>query len=377
MGYLFYSIGDMAAGHLGNAARPHHGQQPEFWEGKILRFNMTPDSDTGYNGWIPNDNPFNTPARQNAVWSLGHRNPQGLVFSPDGTLYESEHGPYSDDEINIIRPGYNYGFPLIVGFADGNYDGSRSGAGSGAPAVVSEVANRTLIQAKHPYSDPIFSLFRATRPEVVTLYNHDVQNSPPFPNYFLYYPTSAPSGIEYYGSDAIPGWKNSLLITNLKLAIVYRLKLNANGSAIVGDTIGLFHGLGRFRDLAISADGTKIYVSADSVGAVKSTPGVAGVPPNKGCILEFSFAPTGINPSAQARGIRVYPNPAAGEFTLQLPDGLAAANVSVLNVLGQTSLVRRVSTGKTSVSTESLSPGIYTIRVQSDNGAWSDKLVIE
>ena len=377
MGYLFYSVGDMAAGHLGNAARPPHGQQPEYWEGKILRFNMIPDSDTGYNGWIPNDNPFNSPAKQSAVWSLGHRNPQGLVFAPDGTLYESEHGPYSDDEINIIKPGYNYGFPLIMGYADGNYDGSRAGAGSGAPMVVSETANRTAIQTKHPYSDPIFSLFRATRPEVVTLYNHDVQNSPPFPNYYLYYPTSAPSGIDYYGSDAIPGWKNSLLVTNLKLASVYRLKLSANGSAIIGDTIGLFRGMGRFRDIAISPDGKKIYVSADSVGAIKDAPGISGVPPNKGCILEFTFASTGISGSAMNQNIEIYPNPASGSFSLVLPSGVNTAELSISNILGQTSLFRQVTTNNSNISTGGLAPGVYTIRVKSTQGSWSKRLVIE
>jgi glucose/arabinose dehydrogenase len=70
--------------------------------GKILRLN--PD------GTIPSDNPFG-----NYVYSYGHRDPQGIAWSPDGTMYESEHGNTRNDEINIIIPGGNYGWPLYEG----------------------------------------------------------------------------------------------------------------------------------------------------------------------------------------------------------------------------------------------------------------------
>ena len=239
--FLFYSVGDMGSGHLGNAERMHHAQDLEYYEGKILRFNLTVDNDLdGFDPWIPNDNPFNSSERQSAVWSLGHRNPQGLVFSPGGTLYESEHGPYSDDELNIIKRGHNYGWPLIVGFADGNYDGSKGGAGFGIPEVGSEVGNRALIEMSFPYSEPIGSYFPVSQSEVSTYFSNDYNDTPPYPNYYLQYPTVAPSGIDYYSSDAIPGWQNSILMANLKLASVYRLKLSSDGSAIVGDTISYF-----------------------------------------------------------------------------------------------------------------------------------------
>lgn len=377
MGYLFYSVGDMAAGHLGNGSRPHHGQNPGFYEGKILRFNLTTDGDTGiYDAWIPNDNPFNTPTRQSAVWSLGHRNPQGLVVAPDGTLYESEHGPYSDDEINIIRPGYNYGFPLIMGYADGNYDGSRAGAGPGAPAVTSELTNQTAIQQLYPYSDPIKSLFAATKAEVTTLYGNDVNNTPPFNNYYLYYPTSAPSGIDYYGADAIPGWKGSLLVANLKLANVYRLKLSANGSTVVGDTIVYFQGLGRFRDIAISPDGSRIYVAADSEGSVRAAQGIAGVPPNKGCILEFSYVPTGISQTAGPKDFRIYPNPASGMVHLELPAGLKMAEVAVYNMVGERVQTKQVTSRQPDLSIQGLPPGIYMVALSGEGVSRKERLVI-
>ena len=337
-GFLFYGVGDMGAGQLGNSARPHHGQLPGYYEGKILRFNLLPDADLNYSdSWIPNDNPFNTPTRQSAVWSLGHRNPQGLVFSPDGILYESEHGPYSDDEINIIKPGYNYGFPLVMGFADGNYDGSKAGGGSTMPAITSETANRASIQSNYPYGAPIASFFPAPQSEVATFYTNDLHHTPPYANYYLQYPTSAPSGIDYYSSDAIPGWKNSLLVTNLKLASVFRLKLSVNGTSITSDTISYFQGLGRFRDLAISPDGTKIYVACDSVGAVKGDPGESVVPPNKGCILEFTFTTTAAQEPSLKESVRLFPNPTnMGFSTLNLTlESAAEVSVDLYTATGQ------------------------------------------
>jgi PQQ-dependent dehydrogenase (s-GDH family) len=375
--YVFYSVGDMGAGHAGSGSRTHHGQQPEIWEGKILRFNLVADGDTGPDAWIPNDNPFNIASVQNAVWSLGHRNPQGLVFAPDGTLYEAEHGPYSDDEVNIIKRANNYGFPLIVGYTDGNYDGSKAGVGSGIPWITSESANKTAIEATYIYGEPIFSLFPAAKADVSAIFNNDLNSTPPYPNYYLQWPTSAPSGIDYYSSAAIAGWQNSLLIANLKLAVVYRLKLAAGGQSVVGDTISYFSGLGRFRDIAISADGTKIYVSADSVGQVKGAPGAAVQPLNRGCILEFNFATTGVGATPGAKSILLYPNPANGSFNLQLPGGINAADVRVSNILGAVTYSGRITENKAVINLSGLPAGIYTVSIASDQQIWHSTLNVK
>lgn len=89
----------------GDASEPELAQDKDSLAGKILRMNL--------DGSIPDDNPF----ENSYVYSYGHRNPQGLAWSEEGELYESEHGPTANDEINVIRAGSNYGWPEITGEA--------------------------------------------------------------------------------------------------------------------------------------------------------------------------------------------------------------------------------------------------------------------
>ena len=88
---------------VGDATQPSLAQDLDALEGKILRLNL--------DGSIPNDNPF----PRSYVYSYGHRNPQGLAWATDGTMYASEHGNAANDEINIIEKGKNYGWPLMEG----------------------------------------------------------------------------------------------------------------------------------------------------------------------------------------------------------------------------------------------------------------------
>ncbi|HXR80377.1 MAG TPA: PQQ-dependent sugar dehydrogenase, partial [Saprospiraceae bacterium] len=100
--YLFYAAGDMGAGQYANRLRAQNAQNPASYEGKILRFNLEPDGGAGAEAWIPDDNPYSPTS---AVWSIGIRNNQGFAYNPvTNKLYGASHGPYSDDEINIIEP---------------------------------------------------------------------------------------------------------------------------------------------------------------------------------------------------------------------------------------------------------------------------------
>ncbi len=87
----------------GDASNPELAQDLNSLAGKILRVNL--------DGSIPDDNPF----KDSYVYSYGHRNPQGLTWAEDGTMYASEHGPSANDEINRITAGSNYGWPEITG----------------------------------------------------------------------------------------------------------------------------------------------------------------------------------------------------------------------------------------------------------------------
>nr|WP_309101799.1 sorbosone dehydrogenase family protein [Fredinandcohnia onubensis] len=90
----------------GDASESDRAQDPNSLGGKILRMNL--------DGSIPNDNPF----PNSYIYSYGHRNPQGITWLPNGTLYASEHGNDANDEVNKIEAGQNYGWPIIEGYEE-------------------------------------------------------------------------------------------------------------------------------------------------------------------------------------------------------------------------------------------------------------------
>ena len=315
--YLFYANGDMGAGQFGNASRTENAQNLNFYEGKILRFNLDPDGDAdAYDQWIPsgsgsNGNPFNgtTGIVQSAVYGLGIRNNQGFAYAKiNGTdyLYGQSHGPFSDDEINIIKNSGNYGHPLVIGYAaDGNYDGSAAGNsttyGGSLPVIGSEVANAAALPN---YQDPIYTFYPAPKGTTTTTatvkkmyydFNHGNQSN-------ATWPSEAPSGLDIYTNSMIPGWKNSLVSSVLKGAPgtsggrLLRLKLNSNGDGVITsashniDTTSYFGSVNRYRDLAFAPDGLSLFAIIDSSS---STSGPSATNPTnskcKGCLLKFTF----------------------------------------------------------------------------------------
>lgn len=297
--YLFYASGDMGAGQFGNHLRTLKAQWTNSYEGKILRFNLVPDGDAGtFNRWIPNDNPFNTsPTAQSAVWALGLRNNQGFAYDPVlDKLYGSSHGPFSDDEINIIEKEKNYGHPLVVGYAwDNNANGTTAGAAPGmSPAHPSScpwIDNEVTIAAGIPnYKDPLFSAYPSSErfPSLNALWN-----TTPIPNNGEW-PSEGWSGLDLYTNSIIPGWKRSLVAASLKWGRLVKLKLNATGDSIIKtagyDTVSYFGSVNRYRDLAFAPNGRDIFVIMDK-NASTSGPSAAFpvVPACGGCLQKYTF----------------------------------------------------------------------------------------
>jgi PQQ-dependent dehydrogenase (s-GDH family) len=303
--YLFYAQGDMGAGQFGNALRAQNAQNIFSYEGKILRFNLEPDGDAdAREQWIPSTgagnatNPYNViVGKQHAVWAMGMRNNQGFVYDPIlDRLYGSSHGPFSDDEINVIERGKNYGHPIVIGYADGNANGTTAGASPGmspaypssCPDIVDEVATAAALPN---YKDPLFSAYPSSVrfPTLKGLWDEmPVSNNGIWPSEGL-------SGLDFYTNTIIPGWKRSLVASSLKWGRLLRLKLDVTGTKTAptntaADTISYFGSQNRFRDLAFAPNGKDIYVIMDRS---TSTSGPSAmfpvVPACQGCLQKYSF----------------------------------------------------------------------------------------
>ena len=167
-GRLFITLGERSAKHFIERA-----QQLENHFGKIVRIER--------DGSIPTDNPFVGQGAAPEIWSYGHRNPQGAAIHPEtGDLWSSEHGPKGGDELNVVRPGRNYGWPVITyGVA---YSGEMIGEGTHKPGM----------------EQPI--------------------------HYWV--PSIGTCGLSFYSSDRIPGWKGSVFVGGLVQKALTRLEFN-------------------------------------------------------------------------------------------------------------------------------------------------------
>ena len=370
---LYYTVGDMGAGQFNNTSRANRAQVLDIMEGKVLRLNTVPDNETGKDMWIPNDNPFYngspfTP--KDYIYTFGHRNAQGLDWvNINGTdlLFSSEHGDKSDDEVNIIKGGNSYGWNRVSGYCDGNYNGLTLGG-------FSPVNENAYCDTTPNNVQPIFTTFTAT-PQEISRFTSDI----------FTFKTIAPSSIEVYEGDSIQGWKNSVLVSSLKGGRVYRMKLDdATGSFVVPlssgvDTAAYFAGQGRFRDIAISPDGKKIYVACDLSGATSGPTGGFNnkinttTPPNAGKILEFTYTGTTgarlrTDIVAQQFNFSLYPNPARNSVTIQTGNFNKPVIVEVYNMVGSKVRLMKASGNQFEVDLKGLSKGVYSVRVSDAAG---------
>ncbi len=201
-GYLYLALGERG--------RRQHAQDLSTHHGGVMRLHR--------DGRVPADNPFvDRDGAQAEIYTYGNRNPQGLVRHPDsGALYELEHGPQGGDEINILRPGANYGWPLV------SYGGEY-----GSGRQVGEGERMDGVEDALYYWDP----------------------------------SIAPSGMDFYLGDAFPRWRGNLFVGALKDRLLVRLVLD--GAAVVHEERLLAGAIGRIREVATGPDGL-LYLLTDA-----------------------------------------------------------------------------------------------------------------
>lgn len=212
---------DPAGRHIlfasGERMRKTPAQDPDQALGKIIRLNL--------DGSVPTDNPmFKEGGVKAQTWTTGHRNPYGLAYDAKGTLWEVEMGPKGGDELNIITPGKNYGWPTVSNGI--NYDGSPI-----------------------PPHD--------TRPE--------------FEKPVVYWtPVIAPAGLAFYNKGLFPQWKGSAFIGGLKVMSLVRVAFDGPNGAREADRWDMGH---RIRDVAVGPDGALwVIEDEDSGRLIKLTP---------------------------------------------------------------------------------------------------------
>jgi glucose/arabinose dehydrogenase len=226
-GYLYLAVGDRMDDP--NRGAGHASQDLSSHAGTIVRLHD--------DGRVPGDNPF--VARQDAlpeIWSYGHRNVQGLAVDPmTGDLWSNEHGPRGGDELNLVLPGRNYGWPK-ASFGIG-YDGTTFASGSQLPGMES-------------------------------------------PRY-VWVPSIATSGMMVYRGDRFPWWHGSAFVGGLAGQQVARVLLDR--ATALGVEPLLVETLGRIRDVREGPDGL-IYLAledaeAESMGIVRLEPVESEVQP--------------------------------------------------------------------------------------------------
>lgn len=206
-GFLYVTLGDR-----GEMAR---AQRPDDHAGSVIRLHD--------DGRVPADNPFAGRAGwKPEKFTLGNRNMQGAALHPQtGLVWTHEHGPQGGDEVNVIRAGVNYGWPVITYGVEYGF-GTRIGEGT----------------HKAGMAQPLH----------------------------VWVPSIAPSGMAFYAGERFPRWKGDLFVGALRAGVLVRLKLD--GEKVVREERLLAGALGRIRDVRSGPDGLLYLLNDDSRGVV-------------------------------------------------------------------------------------------------------------
>ena len=300
-GFLFHNgsrlviVGDKLFMTVGDAADSSNPQNLHSLNGKILRVNL--------DGSIPADNPI----AGSPIWTWGHRNPQGLVYA-NNILYSSEHGPSTDDEINIIMKGRNYGWPWVSGYCD-------------RPEEMTFCLDSNVVQPLHAWT-----------------------------------PTIAPCGLDFYNHPMFPALANSLILTTLKDQHLYQLKLNDTHDAITAISIINGFSYGRIRDICISPEG-KIFATTSN-----SNPNDTGAKIDKIIVMfdpGFSYISV---------PLVLYPNPSSDFVNIMVPTPCKTLQYLLTGMDGRKNGQGTLPCGNPRINISAYPPGIYDIEVTTDYG---------
>lgn len=282
----------------GDAANQPIAQDVTAVNGKTLRINL--------DGSIPADNPVSG----SAVWSWGHRNAQGLIYA-NNRFYSSEHGPGSDDELNILEKGRNYGWPEVLGYCD---------------------ASEQAFCNDSNVVEPIIA----------------------------WTPTLAVSAIAYYNHPMFPSLQNSILMTTLKDRKLYELELNSTYDDVTNSNVIAQVSGDRLRAICVDPDG-RIYVSTSNSPA-------SGIGNKIDKIIEI-YDPTYSSIARQLKKaneqIAVYPNPAKDEINIynNIPHSKGQYEFTIFNLSGQEISSGTLQPGHNKVPVSSLAAGAYLLKV--------------
>ena len=383
---LYYTIGDQGGNQNANYCNEVLSQflptQEEIdqrdwsnYPGKVLRINT--------DGTIPEDNLELNGVRSH-IYSYGHRNPQGLVFGVNGLLYSDEHGPDTDDEVNIIYSGKNYGWPNVVGFLDNQaYDYCNWSSADNCLNLnyskTSCPANATFQEESaftdSNYQEPLASMFAVTD-------GYDF-NDPKCSSSWICRPNVAPSSIAIYEGEGIPGWNKSLLVTSLKRGQIFRYQLDENGTAIIGDTTRHFYSPNRYRDIVVHPDGKTFFILTGQTGRTSTANGLsqASTITHPGNILKFTLDET---VSSNKEGtleppFSIYPNPAGHLLTISLrPSFLDKFEISLTNLAGQQLLVVPPANHQVlEIPVATYPRGIYVLKVSTAAYSWQQRVILQ
>ncbi|MBN8703176.1 MAG: PQQ-dependent sugar dehydrogenase [Bacteroidetes bacterium] len=260
-----------------------------YYNGKVLRMN--------FDGTIPTDNP----TMNNYLYTIGHRNAQGIIQLPSGSIYVSELGANSD-ELNLLIPGKYYGWPASDGYT-----------------IWGSACNAWSIE---------FPIDAGMHP---------------------------PSGIDWYSDTTIPEFNNCILESVLSFGgaiggvIAYRLN-SAGDSVVFKNHYFIGSGMKRIRDVAVAPDGSVYVISNDRAGARIRK-------------IERGSFNSVQNYNSKKSNLFVYPNPASNEITIDnLPEG--EITVEIKNIYGATVLCsNKISPENNKINIEQLPAGLYYLHI--------------